>query len=330
VAAQLKAAVLARKMQHLDRASRSAAEQVPARPLRGTARRAEEEYMHDIGRTQLEHQPFGEPAAHEFEGGEFEGGEFEHGDHEGGEAEGGELEGYGEFEGGEFEGGELEGYGEFEGGEFEGGEFEGGEFEGELAEAGEHEEFAELESPLTEMQEMELASELLEVTSEQDLEQFLGDVFRAAGQAVGNFVRSDTGRALGGILSDSLRSVAKQALPVVGRALGDAAGGAGDLGERAGSAAGTLLGLELEGLSAEDREFETARQLVRFVGSAAGLASAAPRQMPPDRAAHMAARRAARVYVPGLLPRLQGRSTRLWPRGGRWVRRGRTIVLYGA
>ena len=41
---------------------------------------------------------------------------------------------------------------------------------------------------------MELASELLEVTSEQELEQFLGDVFRAASQAVGNFVRSDTGR----------------------------------------------------------------------------------------------------------------------------------------
>jgi len=228
--------------------------------------------MHDIGRTQLEQRSYGELEAAEFGGGEFEGG--------GGEFEGG---------GGEFEGG---------GGEFE----EFGEFEGSEASA-------ELESPLGEMEEMELASELLEVASQQDLEQFLGDVFNAAGRAVGNFVRSDTGRALGGILSDSLRSAAKQALPVVGRAIGGMAG-SGDLG-------------------AEDREFETARQLVRFVGSAVGQAAAAPRRIPPSVVARTAASRAAQVYAPGLLPRLQGRGTQLWPRSGRWVRRGRTIHLYG-
>ena len=143
-------------------------------------------------------------------------------------------------------------------------------------------------------------------------------------------VRSDTGRALGGILSDSLRSAARQALPVVGQAIGDIAGGSGDLGARAGSAVGTLLGLELEGLSAEDREFEVARQLVRFAGSAVGQAAAAPPRMPPSVVAQTAASRAARVYAPGLLPRLQGRSTKSWPRCGRWIRRGRTIVLYGS
>ena len=238
--------------------------------------------MHDIGRTQLEHHPFGDLGTSEYEGGEFEGGEYE-------------------------------------GSEFEDSEFESGGYEAS----------AELESPLSEMQEMELASELLEVTSQQELEQFLGDVFKAAGQAVGSFVRSDTGRALGGILSDSLRDAAKQALPGVGQALGDAAGGAGDLGAQAGSAVGSVLGLELEGLSAEDREFEAARQLVRFVGSAAGLAAGAPSQVAPAQAAQSAARQAAQVYAPGLVPRLQGRSTGLWPRGGRWVRRGRTIVLYG-
>jgi len=245
--------------------------------------------MHDIGRTQLEHQSFGE-----FEGEQFASGEFEIGELS-------ELEG------------EFGEYGEY----------------GEYGESAGFEVPAELESPLSEMQEMELASELLEIASEQDLEQFLGDVFRAAGQAVGNFVRSDTGRALGGILKDNLRSAAKQALPVVGRAIGDTAGGFGDLGARAGSAVGSLLGLELEGLSAEDREFEVARQLVRFAGSAAGQAAAAPRHAPPSAIARTAACRAAQVYAPGLLPRLQGRSTQSWPRGGRWIRRGRTIVLYG-
>jgi hypothetical protein len=251
--------------------------------------------MHDIGRTQLEQQTFGEYEG-ELESSEYEGNEFE-----------GEL---GEFEGG---------VGEYEG-EF--GEYEGGTLEGSVISP-------ELESPLGETQEMELASELLEVTGEQELEQFLSDVFSAVGQAAGNFLRSDTGQALGGFLKDSLSSAAKQALPVVGRAIGDAAGGYGDIGAQAGSDVGSLLGLELEGLSAEDREFETARQLVRFAGSAASQAAAAPRNVPPAGAAQTAARRAARIYAPGLLPRLQGRSTRLWPRSGRWVRRGRTIVLFG-
>jgi len=247
--------------------------------------------MHDIGRTQLEQQSFGE-----LEGGGFESGEFE-----------------GEFEG--------EGEGEFEG-EF--GEYGGyGRNDGRGASAA-------LESPLGEMAEMELASELLEVASEQELEQFLGNVFRSAGRAAGTFLRSDTARALGGILKDNLRSAAKQALPVVGRAIGARAGGYGDLGARAGSAVGTLLGLELEGLSGEDREFEVARQLIRFAGSAVGNAAAAPARMQPRAAAQMAVSNAAQVYAPGLLPRLQGRSTNLWPRGGRWVRRGRTIVLFGS
>jgi hypothetical protein len=258
--------------------------------------------MHDIGRTQLEQQSFGESEG-ELETSEYEASEFE-----------GEL---GEFE---VEFGESEGeFGEYEG-EF--GEYEGGGLESSVISP-------ELESPLTEMQEMELASEFLEVTGEQELEQFLSDVFSAVGQAAGNFMRSDTGQALGGILKDSLSSAAKQALPVVGRAIGDVAGGYGDVGAQAGSAVGSLLGLELEGLSAEDREFETARQLVRFAGSAASQAAAAPRNVPPAGAAQTAARRAARIYAPGLLPRLQGRSTRLWPRSGRWVRRGRTIVLFG-
>jgi hypothetical protein len=72
-----------------------------------------------------------------------------------------------------------------------------------------------------------------------------------------------------------------------------------------------------------------ARQLVRFAGSAAGQAAVAPPHAPAAAVARKAASRAAQVYAPGLLPRLYGRSTQSWPRGGRWIRRGRTIVLYG-
>lgn len=187
-------------------------------------------------------------------------------------------------------------------------------------------EFGEAAGPLTEAQELELAAELLEVTGEEELEQFLGDLFQTVGRAAGRFVRSDTGRALGGILKDA----AKQALPIVGRGVGQwiSPGQGGDIGARAGAAAGTLLGLELEGLSHEDREWEAARQFVRFATAAAQRACQAPAGMPPAMAARSAAASAARVHAPGLLTRLRGRSGTHWPRSGRWFRRGRTIVLH--
>jgi hypothetical protein len=186
-------------------------------------------------------------------------------------------------------------------------------------------EFAE--TPLNEGQELELASELLEITNEEHLEQFLGDLVGKVSGAVTQFARSDTGRALGGILKDA----ARQALPVIGRAVGQwvspERGGA--IGTDVATTAGRIMGLELEGLSPEDKEFEVARQFVRFASAAARHACATRSAAPPVIAARNAALAAARIYAPGLAPRLQGRSSLLWPRSGRWVRRGRTIVLYG-
>lgn len=101
-------------------------------------------------------------------------------------------------------------YGEFEQVELG----EAAEFEYEAAEFEALGEFGEA-SALTEAEEIELASELLEITSEQELEQFLGNVFRKVARGVGSFVKSPVGRALGGVL----KNVAKKALPVVGGAL---------------------------------------------------------------------------------------------------------------
>jgi len=205
---------------------------------------------------------------------------------------------------------------------------------GELQEAGRFDEYVgeatEHQSPLGEQHEMELAAELLEVSSEEELEQFLGNVFGSVQRAVGRAVRSDTGRALGGLLKDSLKDLTRKALPVVGRAVGQRVSPrGGTVGARAASVLGALLGLELEGLSGEDREFEVSRQLVRFTSSAVQNAALAPRNVPGPVAARTAVQRAACTYAPGLLPRLQGRSTRMWPRSGRWVRRGQAIVLIG-
>ena len=57
---------------------------------------------------------------------------------------------------------------------------------------------------------MELAAELLEVRDEQELDRFLGDVFKK----VKAFAGSSAGKAIGGML----KGVLKKALPVAGAA----------------------------------------------------------------------------------------------------------------
>ena len=211
-----------------------------------------------------------------------------------------------------------------------------GPFEAESFQYGEAEApwQGESEGVFSETEQMELASEMLGISSEAELDRFLGNLFRRAGRAVGSFVRSPTGQALGGIL----KGAAKQALPMIGSAIGGYFGGStgAQLGSQAAAAAGQRFGLELEGLSHEDQEFELARGYVRFAGEAVKNAALAPTSQDPRMAANAAAVTAAQKYAPGLLqapsvrPPAASTSAGL-PTGytGRWIRRGNKIVLYG-
>jgi hypothetical protein len=142
--------------------------------------------------------------------------------------------------------------------------------------------------------------------------------------------------------------------------LGSAAGNlllpgvGGMVGGKLASAAGNLLGLELEGLSQEDQEFEAARQVVRFAGAAASQAAQAAPTAPPQQVAQAAAAAAAQQYAPGLLRPPVGAGAGLGNgpgtgvgtmtgataagrphhncshrQNGRWIRKGKTIVLLG-
>jgi hypothetical protein len=189
----------------------------------------------------------------------------------------------------------------------------------------------------TEIEEMELAAELLEVHDEDELEQFLGKLIRRAGKAIGKFVKSPVGRVLGGIL----KGAAMQALPVVGGAISGIAKAAADRepppaegGEEDPAAkASEIFGLELEGLSAEDREFESARRFVRYGAEATRQAAAAPEEAPSQAVAREAAEEAANRHAPGLRPgaaaQRRGPSPQRSGRSGRWFRRGNKIVLLG-
>jgi hypothetical protein len=202
-----------------------------------------------------------------------------------------------------------------------------GEVPAETLEAGETFEAGEAGRAFDEIQESELASALMEIASEEELDRFLGSLIRRAGRAVGRVVRSPVGQQLGGIL----KGAARQVLPVLGGAIGSALGGpsGGTMGGQAASTIGQVFGLEVEGLSQEDQEYEIARRFVRFGGAAAANAAQAPATASPAATATAAATAAARRHAPGLL---RGRRGRSGPRDGatrqgRWIRRGRNIII---
>ena len=179
------------------------------------------------------------------------------------------------------------------------------------------------EAVFSEMDEMELAAGLLGVSTHAELEGFLGDVINQAGRVIGKTVPPLGASALAGILT----AAAKQALPVVDSALEHRPG-------RTASTAAKYLGLELEGLSPEDQEFEAAKQFIRFAGDATKNAVASPVSMSPQAAATQAARR----YAPGLRSGLAGGAAptaNVLPadappvtgQSGRWVRRGPNIIV---
>src|SRR5262245_42480104 len=188
--------------------------------------------------------------------------------------------------------------------------------------------YAEAESPFTEAEEMAFAAELLGVTNDAELDQFLGNIFKKVGGIVGKVTKGP----LGGIL----KGIAKKALPWVGGALGSfipIPGVGTAVGSALGTAASKLFELNLEGISYEDQEFEVARRFVRLAGASAQNAAAAPPNASPQAVAKAALMAAAQNHAPGLLT-TAGAGIQAAAGGngqsGRWVRHGRSIILFGA
>jgi hypothetical protein len=214
-------------------------------------------------------------------------------------------------------------------------------------------------APVGDAETMELASELLEVQDEEELEQFLGSLVQKVGSAVSraagavrDFSNTPTGQALVGVLKDA----AKTALPALATTVGTAYGGpvGGQIANLAAQGIGSALGLELEGLSNEDQHFEAAQQVIRLATDAAQQA-AALRNTPgtPQQKAKAAFIEAAKTYAPGLIRPVGANGNGNRPIGmgmsgaaqgplasphvghhrrrtsGRWTRRGDTLVLMG-
>jgi len=197
-------------------------------------------------------------------------------------------------------------------------------------EFGESQDEFHTEAPFSEEEEAEHASQLLEISDEQELDQFLGDLLRKARRVVGGALKSPLLSPLGAYLKGAIKKV----LPAAAGALGNMVlpGIGGQIGSQLASRASDLLGFEYEALSPEDQEFEVAKRMVRMVGTAVQNAAQAAPTVDPQTAARSAVVAAAQAHVPGLLqPQspMAGPGHHHRPRSGKWYRRGRKILLVG-
>ena len=225
----------------------------------------------------------------------------------------------------ELENDEMELSDEYDSGELDEMESDAGEYySGELDETG---------SPFSEVEEAELAQELLGLSSEAEMDQFIGKLFKKAWRgAQGIAKKVGVAGPLGGIL----KGVAKKLLPIAAGAAGTFFGGPAGaaIGSKIGSAVGNALEAEFEG-SPEDREFEAAKTFVQVAGSAAQQAANASPSIPPIQAAKSAVINASKESVKRMRRRRNGASNYSGTsygagrRTGRWVRRGNRIILFG-
>jgi hypothetical protein len=191
----------------------------------------------------------------------------------------------------------------------------------------------QLGSQLSEAQEMALASELLEINSEEELEQFLGDLWDRTKAAASQVYNSSAVQSA----IPGLKAVGRAVLPKVASFVANRyAPGTGDIaGAGVQAAVDQWLKEELEGLSGEDRELEIARRFVRFANAALQRAAQSPPRVPAPTAAQIAVADAARQDMPGVVPFLSqlfgtapvSGETNGGASSGRWYREGSSIVI---
>jgi hypothetical protein len=147
-------------------------------------------------------------------------------------------------------------------------------------------------------------------------------MIREAGTAAGATLQPTDQHAIASVLKEAVHEVLPASIHH-GATMQTSVGA--QLGSSLSAKAGQVLGLELEGLSSEDREFEALKQFVRFAGQTVQNAVNAASGSDPHHNAHRAATDAAQVYAPGLFaesPHAPGNS-------GRWVACHDRIILFG-
>ena len=159
---------------------------------------------------------------------------------------------------------------------------------------------AERTQAIDELEELDLASTFLEVRGDASLARFVDGLVPRIARASRRPLSPTTAAAL---TSQLLRTaqIIRAALPRTDRTVIADASGRGR-----GPSVDSIFGTELEGLSAEDQEFEAARRFVRFVAAAVTNATLSDGSRTPRTIAASATQAAARRHAPGLLPAVSG------------------------
>lgn len=158
------------------------------------------------------------------------------------------------------------------------------------------------ESPFSEAEELELAAELLAISSEEELDLFLGKLFKGIGRGLKKFGRF-VGRKVLPVLGKGLKAIGKMALPIAGKALGTfipIPGVGTAIGGAIGTAVSKALELEFGSFPSEEAELEIARRFVRIAATAVGQAALADPYADPAAVANTALATAARMHMPNL------------------------------
>jgi hypothetical protein len=148
---------------------------------------------------------------------------------------------------------------------------------------------------IDELEELDLASTFLEAQGHDALARLVDSLVRQAAHASRRRLPPATAAALASQLVRAAQTI-RAALPRTDRPVLAAASVRG----RAPSV-DSIFGTELEGLSAEDQEFEAARRFVRFATVAVTNATLSNGTRAPPAVAASATQAAARRHAPGLL-----------------------------
>lgn len=186
---------------------------------------------------------------------------------------------------------------------------------------------------LSEGEAIDLAQELMNVTSEAELEEFLGGLFKKIKRGIRAVGRAALPIA-GNFLKRHGASLLKRALPLVGSAVGSIVPGAGTL---AGGALGGALSQLMPGETSYESDYEAKLDLSkRLVQTVANAAAQTAKDPSAAYDASAAAKRALAAQVQATLPpavrqalRTGGRHHRR-PSSGRWIRQGNQIIILGA
>lgn len=195
---------------------------------------------------------------------------------------------------------------------------------------------------LSSEEELDLANELLELESEEELDQFLpaligvgAKLLPGIAKGIGSLFgrkrrrRRRSQQEREAVLSDVLGEIARTALG------GEPSAGANGAARAVGPALGELFESELPGSDAESQELERARRFVRLATTAAQKAALIPANVDPRAAVQSAVRAAAQGLVGRVRRALGGQAPQQEGpaaadgQSGRWVRRRNRIVLYG-